>query len=36
MFIDSHCHLSFPQLAADLDGVLARMRAASVSGAMNI
>jgi TatD DNase family protein len=36
MFIDSHCHLSFPQLAADIDGVLARMRAASVSGAMNI
>lgn len=36
MFIDSHCHLSFPELAADIDGVLARMRAARVSGAMNI
>ncbi len=24
MLIDSHCHLDFPELAADLDGVLAR------------
>lgn len=36
MFIDSHCHLSFPELAGDIDGVLARMRAAGVTGAMNI
>jgi TatD DNase family protein len=26
MYIDSHCHLDFPELAADLDGVLAAMR----------
>jgi TatD DNase family protein len=36
VFIDSHCHLNFPELAGDIDGVLARMRAAGVSGAMNI
>ena len=36
MFVDSHCHLSFPELAADIDGVLARMRAANVHAAVNI
>lgn len=36
MFIDSHCHLSFPELAADIDGVLARMRAQKVVGALNV
>ena len=36
MLIDSHCHLNFPELAGDLDGVLARMRAAGVLGAMNV
>lgn len=36
MYIDSHCHLSFPELAGDIDGVLARMAAAGVSGALNI
>ncbi|HTT12663.1 MAG TPA: TatD family hydrolase [Burkholderiaceae bacterium] len=36
MYVDSHCHLSFPELAADIDGVLARMRAASVHAAVNI
>ncbi len=36
MFIDSHCHLSFQELAADIDGVLARMRAAQVDGALNV
>lgn len=36
MFVDSHCHLSFPELTADIDGVLARMRAAGVSAAMNV
>lgn len=36
MFIDSHCHLSYPELADDLDGVLARMRAANVVGALNV
>lgn len=34
MFIDSHCHLSFPELAGDIDGVLARMHAAGVDGAL--
>jgi TatD DNase family protein len=36
MYIDSHCHLSFPELAEDLAGVLARMRAAKVVGALNV
>lgn len=36
MFVDSHCHLSFPELAADSEGVLARMRAAGVHAAVNI
>jgi TatD DNase family protein len=30
MLVDSHCHLDFPQLAADLDGVVARAEAAGV------
>lgn len=30
MLVDSHCHLDFPELAGDLDGVLARARAAGV------
>ncbi len=30
MPIDSHCHLDFPELKDDLDGVLARARAAGV------
>ena len=30
MLIDSHCHLDFPELNADLDGVLTRARAADV------
>ncbi|HEX4584013.1 MAG TPA: TatD family hydrolase [Burkholderiaceae bacterium] len=36
MYIDSHCHLSFPELAADHPGVLDRMRRAGVSAAMNV
>jgi TatD DNase family protein len=36
MFVDSHCHLSFPQLAADFPGVLARMRSAGVEAALNV
>lgn len=36
VYIDSHCHLCFPELAGDIDGVLARMAAAQVSGALNI
>jgi TatD DNase family protein len=30
MLIDSHCHLDFPELEADLDGVLIRAKAAGV------
>ena len=30
MLIDSHCHLDFPELSADLDAVLARAREAGV------
>jgi TatD DNase family protein len=36
MLVDSHCHLDFPELAQDLDGVLARMRAAGVVHALCI
>ena len=32
--VDSHCHIDFPELAADIDGVLARMRANEVSHAL--
>ena len=32
--VDSHCHLNFPELAADLDGVVERMTAAGVSHAL--
>ena len=34
--IDSHCHLDFPDLAADLDGILVRMAEAGVERAMCI
>jgi TatD DNase family protein len=34
MFIDSHCHLNFPDLVKDLDGVLTNMRANEVSHAL--
>jgi TatD DNase family protein len=30
MLVDSHCHLDFPDFAADLDGTVARARAAGV------
>lgn len=30
MLVDSHCHLDFPDFAADLDGVVARAREAGV------
>ena len=30
MLIDSHCHLDFPELEADLDGVLIRAKTAGV------
>ncbi len=36
MYVDSHCHLSFPELAADHQGVLDRMRQAGVRAALNI
>jgi TatD DNase family protein len=36
VLIDSHCHLDFPEFAADLDGVVARARAAGVGGMVTI
>jgi TatD DNase family protein len=36
MLIDSHCHLDFPELGADLDAVLARARAAGVGAMVTI
>jgi TatD DNase family protein len=36
MFVDSHCHLAFPELAADLPGVLARMREQRVVAALSV
>jgi TatD DNase family protein len=30
MLVDHHCHLDFPELASDLDGVIGRARAANV------
>lgn len=36
VFVDSHCHLSFPQLRANIDGVLARMRERQVVAALNV
>jgi len=36
MFVDSHCHLAFPELAGDLAGVLARMADARVEAALNV
>jgi TatD DNase family protein len=34
MFIDSHCHLNFPDLSANLDSLLVNMRANQVSHAL--
>jgi len=34
MLVDSHCHLDFPDLAADLEGVMALMRENQVSLAL--
>jgi TatD DNase family protein len=34
MFVDSHCHINFPELAADLDGLLAAMRFNAVTHAL--
>jgi len=36
MIVDSHCHLDFPDFAADLDGVVARARAAGVERMVTI
>jgi TatD DNase family protein len=36
MLIDSHCHLDFPELAADEAGVLTRARTAGVAGMLTI
>src|SRR3954451_15716927 len=36
MLVDSHCHLDFPELRADLDGVMARMRDSGVTHALTI
>jgi TatD DNase family protein len=34
MFIDSHCHLNFPDLVKDLDAILAKMQENNVSHAL--
>jgi len=36
MLIDSHCHLDYPGLAEDQQGVLARAREAGIGGFLNI
>lgn len=36
MYVDSHCHLAFPELNQRLDAILADMRAADVGGALCI
>jgi TatD DNase family protein len=36
MYVDSHCHLSFPELADRIDEVLASMRRAQVEAALNV
>ena len=36
MLVDSHCHLDFPDLAADLEGVVTRARAAGIGRMVTI
>ncbi|MET0438992.1 MAG: TatD family hydrolase, partial [Devosia sp.] len=36
MLIDSHCHLDFEALSADIDGVMARAAAVGVTGMVTI
>ena len=34
MFVDSHCHIDFPELIADIDGVIGAMKTNAVSHAL--
>src|SRR5690606_1499977 len=34
MFVDSHCHLDFPELSTDIEGILDRMTHAAVDEAL--
>jgi TatD DNase family protein len=36
MLVDHHCHLDFPEFAADLDGVVGRAKAAGVGTLVTI
>ena len=36
MLVDSHAHVNFPELMADIDGVLARAKAAGVEKIINV
>jgi len=36
MFVDSHCHLSFPELAGNIDRIRLEMQASSVDRALCI
>jgi TatD DNase family protein len=36
VFVDSHCHINFPEFADDIDGLIERMAAARVTHAMCI
>jgi TatD DNase family protein len=36
VYVDSHCHLAFPELAGDIDAVLERMSAAGVRHALSV
>ncbi len=36
MYVDSHCHLAFPELTEDLEAILERMREARVEAALNV
>jgi TatD DNase family protein len=36
MLVDSHCHLEFPDFAADQDGVIGRARAAGIGHFLTI
>ena len=36
MLVDSHCHLDFPDFAAELDAVVARARAAGIGRLVTI